>query len=192
MKRRDFLKSPAAISALMGQFGFAAGNQWEHEKPPEPLVRHLYLQEQHDGKLLIVSDGSPNPRPLIKPNIIEEIWGPGAYSLLRQPLHWQMIDSGWFSEDDLWYPFNEDCEELDIWNAFYHPVCEAHDIVCRILGISSIFIMKSSRSDLGLQVAEHPSTPRYATAKLYNRGYIHKFVSEVHSRTKHVIVSLPE
>ena len=189
MKRRDFLKAPATISVLMGEFGFPAGNQWEHEKAPESVVRHLHFQEQPDGKLLIVSDASPNPRPLIKPYIIEEIWGPGAYELLRQPMHWQMIDSGWFEEDDLWYPFDQDCNELDVWNAFYHPVCEAHDIVCRVLGISSIFIVKSGRSDLGLQVAEHPSTPRYATAKLNNEGYVRHFAAEIHSRTKHVFVT---
>ncbi len=189
MKRRSFLKAPLAAAAASEAFGHPSEDGWI-EGPSKPDFRHvLHFEHSHRGQILIKSDASPTPRPLIKPDVIDGIWGPGAYSLMRQPLHWHMIDMGWFDHEDLWFPFNEMTEEHCVWLAYYQPACQAHDIICEIFGlVPSISEELSSSPDIGLHCAIHPSTPRYVTAKLYGPEWIPVFKKAVEQESKLVTV----
>jgi len=109
---------------------------------------------------------------------------------MRQPLHWHMIDNGWFDEDDLWFPFDDRTDEHWEWLAYYQPACEAHDIICGLFGlVTSISDDRSSAPDIGLYCGLHPSTPRYVTAKLYSPSWIPMFKEAVEQRSKFITVS---
>ncbi|MDU8943495.1 hypothetical protein [Ovoidimarina sediminis] len=70
----------------------------------EPRVRTLHWREAEDGRLVLFSDGSPEPRKLIKEEALDRMFGSGTHLVLQQPDHWRMIEEGWFVEEDLYQP----------------------------------------------------------------------------------------
>ena len=178
MKRRTFLSVSMMIPALTEAYGYPTAEGWEepHDKPR--LKRQLHLEECPDGKLLLKTDAPTTPRKLVKREVIDGIWGLGTYEVMRQPLHWAMIDAGWFDDDELWYPFEGMTPEYIDWFGYYQPQCEAHDLMCDLFGIYPS-IMSPRLPDIGLEVGQHPSTPRFVTAKIKNRDWIATFVQAV-------------
>lgn len=189
MKRRSFLQASLMAAAASEAFGYPGAESWVDGESKPDLRRVLHFEHSHSGQVLIKSDAPPTPRHLVKPEVIDGIWGYGAYAVMRQPLHWHMIDNGWFDEDDLWFPFDDMSDEHWEWLAYYQPACEAHDIICGLFGlVTSISDDRSSAPDIGLYCGLHPSTPRYVTAKLYSSSWIPMFKEAVEQRSKFITV----
>ena len=187
MKRRAFLASPLLLPALSEAYGYPSTEGWVEPTVAERpvLKRQLHFEERTDGTLLLKTDAPSTPRKLVKKEVIDGVWGNGAYEFMRQPIHWAMIDAGWFDEDELWYPFDGFTEEYVNWASYYQPACEAHDLMCDTFGVVNFGIMSPKLPDIGLQMAEHPCTPRYATAKLLNKSWIPTFTEAVRARGAH-------
>ena len=84
---------------------------------------------------------------------------------LHQPDHWRMIDEGWFRGDELYELNNPNSHEYAVWQANYHPECEAHDLLHGLFG-SGLLPGGGVRKDVGLAFSEQPCTPRFATVTL--------------------------
>ena len=199
MERRSFLKGSLAAPSLLSRPGLAAASECPDPPAIRPRLRQLHLEPSETGGLVIKSDALPHPRRLVRPEIIDQIWGPGTYETLRQPIHWQMIDDGWFGPEELWFPFlNEEesdeeypelTQELFDWYVYHQPACEAHDILAGLFGVSYHFITGPGKvPELGLTLSEHPSSPRYATAKLEGPDCIIPFANEVERRSQYLKV----
>ena len=148
-----------------------------------PKVRTLRWREASDGRLILFSDGSPEPRKLIKDEALERRYGHGTHHVLQQPDHWRMIEEGLFSGEDLYQPNDIDDPACLIWHANYKPEVEAHDLLYdlfqdRISGPFGAII-----PELGLALAEHPSTPRLALAKLNHEGCLPLLEEAITMRT---------
>ena len=187
MDRRTLLKS-----GLMAPSLFATSPEALAE-PPELLRPHRWLfpARQLSGKILLRTDAPDTPRALIRPEILDSLWGAGAYEAIPQPLHWQMIDAGWFSGAELWEPFEGETPEWVTWRSLHHPECEAHDLLANIFGISSHFIFGGGDvPEFGLELREHPSSPRHATATVSDTRFLGKLAGEIARRTDQVSLAL--
>ena len=185
--RRRFIAATATSPLALPQQASASPQQ---PLKANPRVRTLHWREAEDGRLILFSDGSPVPRRLIKDEVLDRMFGSGTHLVLHQPDHWRMIEEGWFSEEDLYQPTGLDDPAYRIWHANYKPEVEAHDLLYdlfrdRISGPFSAII-----PELGLVLAEHPSTPRLALAKLNNEWCLPSLVEEVTRITSWLIVDL--
>jgi hypothetical protein len=94
--RRDFVATTAAtVAASAAQ---AATRKREPERGALPLraapkVRWLHATTLDDGHLRLTSDGPTEPRPLIRPEVLDAAFGAGTRDVLVQPDHWAMIDA---------------------------------------------------------------------------------------------------
>lgn len=113
------------------------------------------------------SDGPYEPRKVIRWTVIEEVFGAGTYNQLSQRDQWEMIEAGWFTGDDLHLPVPTGDDTYLVWKGYYHPVCEAHDLL-RDLFATRYWSMFHGGWAVpnGMTLAEHPCTPRYATARV--------------------------
>ena len=188
MKRRSFLAAPVTFVAMTEAFGEPAYDGWIEPEPQAVIKRLLHLEHTKDGKVLIKTDAPERPRHLIKPEIIDSVWGRGAYDILHQPLHWKMIDSGWFGDDDLYYPFEQGTHEYEAWFGYYQPACEAHDLLAGLLGVDNFWFTDPKDVGYGLEFMLHPSTPRYATAKLEGPQWIKEFQEMIEGKASYLSV----
>ena len=183
LKRREFiLRSVACMTALpilpTLMLPTPLRPLTAEKRPRKLLVRH-----EPDGRCLIVSDGPTAPRDLIRPAVIDRVFGPGVYATLSQPDHWRMIDAGWFGGDDVFTPVPQGDPAYQVWCSWYRPEVEAHDLLMeafsdRNFGPFGIYI-----ADCGLTLAEHPSTPRYATARVEHSCFLPELAKQVIART---------
>ena len=172
LTRRDFIIGAAAALTALPDLASPM-----LEAPLRPLrVNHesrtLVVQKEPDGRCLIVSDGPKAPRNLIRRDAIDRVFGAGVYDSLCQRDHWRMIDAGWFAGDDLFMPVPLGDPAYLIWCARHRPENEAHDLLSdlfldRAFGPFGVYI-----PEFGLTLAEHPNTPRYATARLDSEYFL--------------------
>jgi hypothetical protein len=191
MNRREFLAASTAMAAL-------ASLKPAKAFAPEPLralprLRRVHAREEKSGSWLFYSDAPEMPRKVIRFKVIERVFGSGTYATLSQPDHWRMTDEGWFAGADLHQPIPVCDPTWETWRAFYHPVVEAHDLLSDALGYglwSRPWLAPPLRN--GLQLAEHPSTPRYATARVWSSFQLVQVADDVSRARCGVEVVIPE
>ena len=187
MDRRTLLKSGLMAPSLFATSPEALAEPPELKRPH----RRLLHARQTSGKILLRTDAPDRPRALIRPGILDSLWGAGAHEAIPQPLHWQMIDAGWFSGAELWAPFEGETHEWVTWRSLHHPECEAHDLLATLFGISSHFIFGGGDlPEFGLELREHPSSPRHATATVSDARFLEKLADEIARRTDQVSLAL--
>lgn len=187
ISRRRFITSGAASPLALQKPANASPRQ---PLKAEPKVRTLHWKEADNGRLILFSDGSPEPSKLVKDDVLDRMFGSGTHLVLHQPDHWHMIEAGWFIEEDLHQPTDIDDPAYRIWHANYKPEVEAHDLLYdlfqdRITGPFGAYI-----PELGLELAEHPSTPRLALAKLGHEGDLPILAEAIASRTSWLVIHL--
>ena len=186
--RRDFIVTTAATAS--SPLALQAAEEQHICLPLRalPRVRTLSAKPTGEGRLLLFSDGPETPPKLIRSEALERAFGPGTDLVLQQPDHWRMIDEGWFAEEDLYEPAEFEDPAFRIWHANYRPETEAHDLLYDLFRdqIAGPFVVHVP--DLGLELGEHPSTPRYATAKLDGDWCLHRLAEEVAARTAWLVV----
>jgi hypothetical protein len=186
--RRNFIiTSAATASSPLAQ---EANAEQKNSLPLKalPKARVLHTKPSRGGRLLLVSDGPEAPQPLIKTEVLERAFGKGINLNLTQPDHWRMIEEGWFSGEELYQPEDPYDPTLMIWQANYRPETEAHDLLYDLFRdlVTSPFGVRIP--ELGLELAEHPSTPRYATAKLDGDWCLANLTAEVAERTSWLVI----
>jgi hypothetical protein len=126
LNRRCFLAASvmAAVAPTLPVQAFAAT-----PLRATPKHRRLFPKREEGGSWLFHSDGPYEPRKVIRPDIIERVFGEGAFNRLSQRDHWAMIEAGWFSGSDLHLPVPLGDPTYDVWKGYYHPVTEAHDLL---------------------------------------------------------------
>ncbi|WP_294613823.1 hypothetical protein [uncultured Roseovarius sp.] len=137
---------------------------------------------------MLVSDGSAVPRPLIRQNAIERIFGSDIYDTLSQPDHWCMIDAGWFDDTDLFMPLPQGDPAYLTWCECYRPEVEAFDILLDIFGERALSPFGLIVPEFDLTLAEHPSTPRFATATVEDASVLPELAKYVASRAEWVTI----
>lgn len=184
--RRNFLLTTAATSSL------ASGSTAEQDRSlplkAVPRVRSIVARPLDNGRLLLISDGPETPPKLIRPEALERAFGTGTELVLYQPDHWRMIDEGWFNDDDLYEPSEVEDAAFHIWHANYRPETEAHDLLHNLFQDDITGPIGTRIAKYGLELGEHPSTPRYATAKLDGPWCLAAFAAEVAKRTSWLLI----
>ena len=186
--RRDFIVTTAATAS--SPLAVHAADEQDVRLPlkAHPRVRTLCTKPTGDGRLLFFSDGPKSPSKLIKPAALERAFGPGTDLVLQQPDHWCMIEEGWFAEADLYEPTEFEDPAFRIWHANYRPETEAHDLLYDLFRDHITGPFGARIADLGLELGEHPSTPRYATAKLDGDWCLPHLKAEVAERTSWLVI----
>ena len=185
--RRDFLlTSAAALTAVPAALQAALA-------PLTPLRtdvrrRKLHVRRTPNWDFILYSDGPSRPQPLIKRAVIERTFGDEVYDALRQRDHWAMIEAGWFSGNDLFLPQPVRDREYDLWWSYYRPEVEAHDLLEDIFFDGQAPWWGAHMKEYGLSLAVHPSTPRFATAKVASVWRLPALAAAVAERTPYVSV----
>lgn len=139
--------------------------------PLKASPKRRYIRAKHDedqGGWLLYSDAPDRPREVIRRDVVDRTFGEGVYDELFQSDHWAMIDAGWFAGSDLHLPVPLADDTYDIWKAFYHPVTEAHDLLCDAFAPKYGYPHPAIRNWRQRVVfSQHPCTPRYATARVF-------------------------
>ncbi|WP_050929997.1 hypothetical protein [Aestuariivita boseongensis] len=99
-----------------------------------------------------------------------------------------MIEEGWFSGDDVYEPTDPDDPALFIWQTHYRPEIEAYDLLREVFRDRVQFPFGAYIPELGFELAEHPFTPRHATAKLNDEVRLPYFAAEVARRTSSIVI----
>lgn len=177
--RRDFvIGAAAALTALSNLatpiLALPLEPLWAKKRRRRLLVRH-----EPDGRCLILSDGPTTPRSIIHRDAIDRVFGSGIYDSLSQPDHWCMIDAGWFGGEDLFTPVPLGEPAYLTWCALHRPENEAHDLLLGVFRDRSFGPFGFYIPECGLTLAEHPSTPRYATARLDSEYFLPSLVEYV-------------
>jgi hypothetical protein len=186
--RRRFITSTAATASSSLAVPTSADAQARQPLRAEPIVRTLHWKSADDGRLILFSDGTPTPRKLIRQETLESRFGTGTHLVLQQPDHWRMIKEGWFAESDLYKPTDFEDPAFQIWHANYRPETEAHDLLYFLLEDKITGPFSTHIPELGLELSEHPSTPRYATAKLDGDWCLAQAAAEVASRSQWLVI----
>lgn len=164
LNRRNFLAASvmASVAAILPDHAFALT-----PLRAQPKHRRIFPKREERGSWLMHSDGPYEPRKVIRWTVIEEAFGVGTYNQLSQRDQWAMIEAGWFAGDDLHLPVPLGDDTYLVWKGYYHPVSEAHDLL-RDLFATRYWSMFHGGWAVpnGMMLAEHPCTPRYATARV--------------------------
>ena len=191
--RRNFLRS-AAVSTVATPLA-TEGNAVNTSKDAaarrplkaEPQRRLIHAKPASRGSLRLYSDGSPEPRPLIRKEVLEQAFGQGVGQSLLQPDHWRMIDEGWFEGEDLYELTDLASWDFAVWKANYHPECEAHDLLYDFFS-SGLLPGGGIVEDVGLAFAEHPCTPRFATVTVLDADRLPELAARVAELTEWVSI----
>ena len=91
LNRRRFMAVPvlAAVAATLPVQTFAAT-----PLRATPKHRRIFPKREEDGSWLLHSDAPYEPRKVIRPDVIERVFGDGAFNRLSQRDHWAMIEAG--------------------------------------------------------------------------------------------------
>jgi hypothetical protein len=190
LNRRSFLAASvmAAVAATLPAQAFAPA-----PLRAQPKHRRIFPRREETGSWLLHSDGPYEPRKVIRGEVIEAVFGTGTYDHLSQRDHWEMIEAGWFSGADLHLPVPLGDPTYDVWKGYYNPVTEAHDLIRTLFstkypgGLSWLHTLPN-----GVTLAEHPSTPRYATARIQSDIDLLRCVLDVASMGRLVELVLPD
>ena len=186
--RRDFIVTTAATASSPLAVNAAEEPKVRLPLKAQPRIRALFTKPTGDGRLLLFSDGPVSPSKLIKPEALERAFGPGTDLVLQQRDHWRMIEEGWFAEEDLYEPTEFEDPAFRIWHANYRPETEAHDLLYDLFRDQINGPFGARIPDVGLELGEHPSTPRYATAKLDDDWCLPRLRAEVAERTSWLVI----
>ncbi|MBS9717554.1 twin-arginine translocation signal domain-containing protein [Pseudohalocynthiibacter aestuariivivens] len=187
MKRRDFMKTAAAVTVASSTVQRPALAEPILAINAELKVRVLHLEPHSRGGYTLLSDGALEPRKLILPEVLDKAFGKGSFQALTQPDHWRMIDDGWFTDTDLFDPSETEGNEYDVWHANYKPECEAHDLLFDLFRDRLTGVIGYTIADLGLEFAEHPCTPRLATVRIVDKYKLEALIAAVAARTKWIV-----
>lgn len=183
--RRQFLASSAAVlSAIPARLNATLLDLGPLRA--DMRRRKLFVRRTPDWEFILYSNGPNRPQPLIKRSVIERTFGDDVYDTLRQRDHWAMIEAGWFGSDDQFLPQPVRDPEYDIWQAYYRPEVEAYDLLEDIFFDGNAPWWGAYLQEYGLSLAEHPNTPRYATAKIQNLLGLPALAVAINERTPHV------
>lgn len=182
--RRDFIAASAATASRPLALSAAEHKDTRLPLKAEPRVRTILSKSAGDGRLLLFSDGPETPPKLIRPEALERAFGTGTERVLYQPDHWRMIEEGWFKEEDLYDPTDLKDPAFCIWHANYRPETEAHDLLYDLFQDDITGPFGAHIAKYGLELGEHPCTPRYATAKLDGAWCLPALATEVAARTR--------
>ncbi len=168
--RRAFIVTAvSSIAALPHQTVAEPKEPW---KAPERVPKlHAKLDEDHS--LLLLTDAPASPSRLVKEEALLKRFSADILATLKQPDHWYMIAKGLFFGDDTYVPSpSGDDAQYWIWAEYYRPEVEAYDFLLSKFEFQGIPHFGIRNSDLRLTLAEHPSTPRFATARLDHIMYL--------------------
>jgi len=183
--RRDFIvSSAAALTAIPACLTAKSLNLAPLQA--EGRRRKLFVRRTPDWDFILYSNGPNRPQPLIKRSVIKRRFGDDVYNTLRQRDHWAMIKAGWFSAHDQFLPQPVRDPEYDIWQAYYRPEVEAHDLLEDTFFDGTAPWWGANIQEYGLTLAEHPNTPRYATAKVGSLLGLPALAAAINERTPHV------
>lgn len=136
----------------------------------ELRVRALSVyQSPSSGRFILAADGPSEPRKLIKPDVLNAVFGKGTDAVLTQPDHWRMIDAGWFDDEHLYMPTEFEDPAYQDWHAFHDPRVEAHDLLIGLFEDRDVWF-GGTIPELGLGFIRHPVSPRFVTAHLTDRS----------------------
>jgi hypothetical protein len=152
-------------------------------------LRTLFAQPRQNGAYLLISDGSPAPRRLIRRSAIKRVFGSNIFDTLSQPDHWRMIDAGWFGDTDLFMPVPQGDPAYRMWCDHYRLEVEAFDFLMDIFCERALGSFGASISEFSLTLAEHPCTPRYATATIDDASALPELAKYVVSRSDWVAIN---
>lgn len=183
LRRRDFVLQSAAGLTAVPALATPMLRGALRPLTAEKRARRLLARHEPDGRCLIVSDGPTAPRDLIRPAVIDRVFGTGVYANLSQPDHWCMIDADWFGRDDLFKPVPQGDPAYLVWCARYRPEVEAHDLLLEVFGDEGFSPFGVYIASCGLTLAEHPSTPRYATARVEHQWFLPELAKQVGARS---------
>ena len=190
MNRRTLLLASAAMGAV--SFVGAARTVPLVPLRAEPRHRRIFASTGKYGCYRLESDGPAQPRKIVRKDVIERTFGEGTYDTLTQPDHWRMIDAGWFGGDDLHQPIPIADEAYDIWWANHHPMVEAHDILADLFPDLYVgFPFGSGIRKFGVEMAEHPCSPRFVTADVDSDFHLIRLADEVAARSDLISIVLP-
>ncbi|MBF9060309.1 twin-arginine translocation signal domain-containing protein [Rhodobacterales bacterium HKCCSP123] len=190
--RRSFLQTAAvgAVATPMSSEATttketATGEGLQRPLRAEPRRRIIHARRGPSGGLRLYSDGSPDSRPLVRQEVLERAFGRGVSQSLEQPDHWRMIDEGWFEGDDLYDLTDLGSWDYAVWQANYHPECEAHDLLYQFFG-TELMPGGGVNEEVGLAFSEHPCTPRLATVTLLDPDRLPDLATRVADLTEWV------
>jgi len=168
MITRRNLMATSAAAAVVGtlQPEPSAARPRPHATPLRaPLrVRNLHAFPSHSGRLILASDGDFQPRKLIRRDVLNAVFGEGTDKVLGQPDHWEMIDAGWFGDEDLYLPTGFDDPAYLDWCEYYDPRVQAHDLLFGFVEDEHMWWGGGEIPEVGLVFMRHPQSPRLVTA----------------------------
>ncbi len=190
ISRRNFIVTTAATASSPLAVHAAGGRDIRSPLKAQPRVRTLFTKPTEDGRVQLFSDGPQSPSKLVRPEALERAFGSGTDLVLQQPDHWRMIEEGWFAEADLYEPTEFEDPAFCIWHANYKPETEAHDLLYNLFRDQITGPFGARIPNLGLELGEHPSTPRYATAKLDGEWCLPNLTAELAERTSWLVINV--
>ena len=181
LTRRMFLAVGASLTALGTMTGLPALS-----RPLQPLKDarrplRLALHADPQGRLIIASDAPPSLQPLIRPEVVDRVFGAGTNDTLTQPDHWRMIEAGMFSGEALYTPSEQD-EAFHMWHARHKPTSEAYEALIGLFEEGTGSFCGWRVPEFGLNFVEHPCTPRLAVVTLDQREDIPRLAKAITER----------
>lgn len=158
----------------------------------EPRSRRILPRPQPGGLWLMETDAPSRPRPVVRPEVIDRVFGAGTHDTLGHPDHWRMIDAGWFTGADLHLPVPPDDEAYLHWRAHHHPAAEAHDILAALFGKRAGRRWRGARLSNGLTLWDDGGCPRHATARVHSDRDLLQVAEEVAQMDLPLEIVLPD
>jgi len=185
--RRDFLTLAASLTALGTMSGAPT-----LARPHRPLrARHrplrLRLHADQSGRLVIASDAFPAPRPLIRAEVIDAVFGAGTNDALTQPDHWRMIEADMFAPEMLYTPGAHD-PAFYAWHAYHKPTSEAFEALTGLFEEGTGSSCGWHVPAFQLSFVEHPCSPRFALAILHDPAGINRLAEAIRSRDDGIVL----
>lgn len=165
LTRRMFLAVGASLTALGTMTGLPALS-----RPLQPMrdtrrPLRLGLHADPQGRFVIASDAPACLQPLIRPEVVDCVFGAGTNDSLTQPDHWRMIETGMFSVEALYTPSQQDAA-FHMWHACHKPTSEAYEALIGLFEEGTGSLCGWRVPEFGLSFVEHPCTPRLALVTL--------------------------
>lgn len=129
-----------------------------------PLRAHnLFAFPSDSGRLTLATDVDFQPRKLIKRGVLNAVFGKGTDAVLTQPDHWEMIDAGWFGDENLCLPTGFDDPAYLDWCEYCDPRVQVHDLLFGFVENEHMWLGGGRTPEVGLVCMRHPQSPRLVT-----------------------------
>lgn len=99
-----------------------------------------------------------------------------------------MIDAGWFDDTDLFTPVPQGDPTYLTWCEHYRPEVEAFDFLLDVFGERALSPFGLVVPEFDLTLAEHPCTPRFATATIEDASALPELAKYVASKSEWVAI----